>query len=534
MSPPSTINAVVEASVREHGSELALTDPPNRASFFFGEPRRFTWTELDAAVTTLSRQLTNLGASPGTSVGIQLPNVGELVISILACARIGAVAVPFPIQHRSHELRHGISAADVRIMITYERPDRPDHLQAIADLLDQFSDAQLATFGETSNDATARLSISNEGVTNFEESATHDARTDDIVTICWTSGTTGEPKGVPRSHSMWLASGRVQLEEISITTSDRILCPFPVVNMAGIGGMLVPWALAGASLHLHQPLDLQVFLGQIQAERITYTVAPPPILNMLVSNEQLLDSIDLTHIRTISSGSAPLDPWMVEAWEKRGIEIVNLFGSNEGAAMLSTRASVPDPTDRARFFPVPTRPEIEVRLVDIESGEEIRRAGIPGELRLRGDTVFDGYLGSGGDEFDDQGFFRTGDIFELAGDDAAPNLLRFVDRSKDIIIRGGMNISAAEVESLVSSHESVAECAAVAFPDVALGQRVGLFVVAATGASPTLDDIVGHMRSQGVASYKLPERLELVESLPRNVLGKVTKPELRAVWAEAD
>ena len=110
-------------------------------------------------------------------------------------------------------------------------------------------------------------------------------------------------------------------------------------------------------------------------------------------------------------------------------------------------------------------------------------------------------------------------------------MLRFVDRAKDIIIRGGMNISAAEVEGLLTSHPSGMECAAVAYPDQDLGERLGVFVVAVSGTDPTLDELVAHLRAHGVASYKLPERLEVLDALPRNPVGKVVKPELRSVWA---
>jgi acyl-CoA synthetase (AMP-forming)/AMP-acid ligase II len=334
---------------------------------------------------------------------------------------------------------------------------------------------------------------------------------------------------------MWLASGGFQVDQLGLGPNDRILCPFPVVNMAGIGGMLVPWAMTGAALHLHQPLDLPVFLGQMATESITYTVAPPALLNMLLRNDAMLADVDLSHVRAISSGSAPLDPWMVEGWQERGIEIVNVFGSNEGASLLSTRASVPDPTERARFFPRPDRPGVEARLVDLDTDVEITEAGQLGELRFRGETVFDGYLGSDGVEFDEQGYYRTGDLFEwterTGGEPGDDLLLRFVDRAKDIIIRGGMNISAAEIEALIASHPSVVECAAVAYPDPDLGERVGVFAVAAPDFTPTLDEIIEHLRTIDVASYKLPERLELVDVLPRNPVGKVVKPDLRARWA---
>ncbi len=524
-STPTTIDGLVRSAAAARPAELALADAPNRASFFSGEPQRLTWSEVDQSINGVTAQLANLGVAKGTAVAIQLPNVAELVIGILACARLGAIAVPFPIQHRSHELRSGLTVANAKVMITGARPDRPDQLDSVGSLLAELGDIRLATFGRETTSGAVQLTLS-----RAPETVTSHPEPDDVVTICWTSGTTGLPKGVPRTNAMWMASSDFQVTELAISADDKILCPFPVVNMAGIGGMLLPWVGVGAALFLHQPLDLQVFMAQIQQERISYTVAPPPVLNMLLRNEALLDSVDLSSIRAISSGSAPLDPWMVEGWQNRGIEIVNVFGSNEGAAMLSTMRSVPDPADRARFFPKPNRDGVLVRLADLNTGEDITAPGLPGELRFSGPTVFNGYLDSNGDEFDDQGYYRTGDVFQWSGDQNPPTLLQFIDRAKDIIIRGGMNISAAEVEALVSSHPNITECAAVAYADPDLGEKVGIFVVATEGATPSLDDITAHLRELEIASYKLPERLELIEALPRNPVGKVTKPELRTRW----
>lgn len=517
MNEPATIDDLVRQAVTARPDELALADAPNRQSFFSGEPRRMTWTEVDSAVDGVVAGLRALGVDEGDRVGIQLPNAVELPVVLLACFRMNAVAVPFPVQHRAHELRHGVATAGFEVMITADRPDRPDQLAEATEIL---GDAVRVV-------DVAELAAASPGpeASRVEIDPSHPA------TICWTSGTTGTPKGVPRTHAQWMASSSFQVSELGLSADDRILCPFPVVNMAGIGGMLVPWVATGAALVLHHPLDLQVFLGQLQAERISYTVAPPAALNMLLANESMLDALDLSAIRAISSGSAPLDPWMVAGWQERGIEIVNVFGSNEGAAMLSTRAAVPDPAARARYFPIPDRPGVEVRLVDMESGEEITQVGTAGELRFRGVTVFDGYVDSDGEEFDEHGFYRTGDIFELAGDESPPRLLRFVDRAKDIIIRGGMNISAAELEAMITELPEVVECAVVAFPDRDLGERVGVFAVPAPDAAPDLDRVVEHLRDHEVASYKLPERLETLDALPRNPVGKVLKPELRSRWA---
>ncbi len=534
----ATAHTNVDDSVREavaaRGAETALIDAPNRGDIMSGVPLRLTWSELDTLVDGLAADLTSLGIERGDRVAIQLPNVVELVVCLLACFRLGAVAVPFPIQHRSHELRYGIDAAGVRAVITAARPDRPTQLDDVAAVVREFGGVSMATFGDQQHSDAAQLVLR-----PGSAFARPPASPDDVVTVCWTSGTTGTPKGVPRDHSMWIAAAAGQVGGAGLTDQDRILCPFPLVNMAGLGGMLFPWLSSQGTLVLHQPLDLPVFLGQIQNESITYTVAPPAVLNMLLRNKPLLESIDLSSIRAITSGSAPLDPWMVSGWQDLGIEVINAFGSNEGASLLSTRAMVEDPTDRARFFPRVGRDEVEwpahtdvrTRLVDLTTGEEILEPGRQGELRFAGSTVFKGYLDSDGSEFDAEGYFRTGDVFELTGDTEPPRFYRFVDRAKDIIIRGGMNVSAAEVEALVSSHDGVAEAAVVAFPDDDLGERVGVFVVAGPCGAPDLAAVVEHLRGQGVASYKLPERLEVVDSLPRNPVGKVMKPELRARWS---
>lgn len=523
----TNLDQLVQRAVAEHPEADALIDAPNRGSFFSGEPQRLTWADLDNAIDNVAGSLQAAGIEAGNAVAIQLPNAVELPVTILACIRIGAIATPFPIQHREHELRHGFEASGARHLVTAARPDRDDVLETSMSVLAEFG-AAMFTFGDQTIGGATSISISGNDSPSVQR---HQASDDDVATICWTSGTTGLPKGVPRTHSMWLASSAVQVSELGLTADERILCPFPVVNMAGIGGMLVPWLETGSALLLHHPIDLPVFLGQIGGESVTYTVAPPPLLNMLLRNEAMLDSVDLTSIRKISSGSAPLAPWMVEGWQERGIEIVNIFGSNEGAAMLSTMATVADPSERARFFPKPSREGIATKLIDLDTGDEITQPGAQGELRFAGPTIFSGYLNSDGAEFDDQGYYRTGDIFEIADSDSPTTLFRFVDRAKDIIIRGGMNISAAELEALVSSHDGVAECAAVAYPDDDLGERVGVFVVAAQDAQPTLDDIVGHLREAKIASYKLPERMDVIDALPRNPVGKIVKGDLRDRWA---
>ncbi len=356
------------------------------------------------------------------------------------------------------------------------------------------------------------------------------------MTICWTSGTESEPKGVPRSHYEWLAICWATIDAPDIVVGDVLLNPFPMVNMAGINGMFLPWIRTGCVLVQHHPFDLRVFLGQIEAERVTYTVAPPALLWMLLADESMLAAVDLSSLTRIGSGSVPLQPPMVRGWQERyGIGVINFFGSNEGISLLSSPADMPDPDDRARYFPRfgvenfrwSTRISdwMDVRLVDVVTGEDITEVGHPGELRISGPTVFAGYLGDRPSPFDERGFLCTGDIFEIAGDHG--QFLRYLDRGKDLVIRGGMNIAPAELEGLIAEHPAVADVAVIGDPDEVLGERVAAVVTLRPETELELDALVAFLKDKRIASYKLPERLEIRKELPRNSTGKILKRELR-------
>jgi acyl-CoA synthetase (AMP-forming)/AMP-acid ligase II len=284
-----------------------------------------------------------------------------------------------------------------------------------------------------------------------------------------------------------------------------------------------------------------VFLQQIRDERIDYTVAPPAVLNMLLQNTALLEGIDFQRLSRIGSGSAPLSEWMVRGFaEQFGVQIINYFGSNEGAALAGSDVDLPDPGERATFFPragvpgfdwsVSTTRKIRTRLVDLDTGADIEQAGRIGELRFTGPTIFSGYFGAPemtARAFDEQGYYKTGDLFEIAGD--RKQFYRYAGRSKDLVIRGGMNISAEEIEGLLLSCPGVREVAVVGVPDAVLGEKVCVCVVGREGQSPALVDLVRYLRTERhVAAYKLPEYLLPLAEMPRNPVGKILKTELRA------
>ncbi|HMS79743.1 MAG TPA: fatty acid--CoA ligase family protein [Burkholderiaceae bacterium] len=257
--------------------------------------------------------------------------------------------------------------------------------------------------------------------------------------------------------------------------------------------------------------------------------------------ELRLEGIDRSRLKRIGTGGGPVADWLVEqSAERLGVELVNYFGSNEGAALSSAPRDVPDRRHRARFFPrigVPgfewslsNARKVRTRLVDPDTEVEITAPGRVGELRFSGPTIFSGYWRApelSARAFDAQGFYRTGDLFEIAGE--RHQFYRFAGRHKDIVVRGGMNVSSEEVEDLLLSHPKVREAAVIGWPDDALGERVCAVVVPRDdGDAPALDELVRHLREvEQVAAYKLPERLVLLDALPRNPVGKVLKRALR-------
>ena len=320
--------------------------------------------------------------------------------------------------------------------------------------------------------------------------------------------------------------------------NDVLLNPFPLINMAGINGMLLPWLRTGCVLVQHHPFDAPTFFAQVARERVTCTILPPALLWMLLNNEQLLSQVDLSSITRLGSGSAPLQPAMVRGWqEKMGLKVINFFGSNEGVALLSSGEDFPDPDDRANYFPrygakgaewaSRVSRWVRVKLIDVETGELVTEAGHPGELYIDGPQLFAGYVNGASlaDPFDAEGYLKTGDMFEIAGD--REQYLRYVDRAKDLIIRGGMNIAPVELEQLITEHPAVLEVAVVGDPDEVLGERVAAVVVLRPEAQLTLEEMLDFLRERKIASFKLPERLQLIEALPRNPVGKVLKRELR-------
>ncbi len=547
-----TVWSLFGKNLHERPDAEAVVDAPNRAEFGHGAPRRLRWRDLAAEVDCLCLVLLEQHIRRDDIVVMMLPNCVEQFAVYLACARLGVVVTPVPVQYREHELEHILGLTEAVAVFTFTHIGRPGHEHMAAAMFCglQGHHPSLRTvlaWGDDAVDGVVHLGNTAAGPLNPEQAhAVQQAEQDaavtanDVFTICWTSGTEAAPKGVPRSHNEWLIIPPSIIEAGSLPAQARLLNPFPLVNMSGISSAFATWLVLGGTVVQHHPFSLPVFLQQLREEPIDYTVAPPAILNMLLQNESLLEGIDFKRLSRIGSGSAPLSEWMVRGFaEKYGVQIINYFGSNEGAALTSSDLDIPDPALRAQYFPragvpgltwrISTTRKIRTRLVDLDTGDDILEPGRPGELRFAGPTVFSGYYRAPAMSqraFDTQGYYCTGDLFEIAGDKS--QYYRYVGRSKDLVIRGGMNISSEEIEGLLSACPGVREVAVVGVPDQVMGEKLCACVAMAEGHLLQLKDLIDYLRDeQHIAAFKLPEYLLPVSALPRNPVGKVLKRELR-------
>jgi len=523
-------------------ARLAIADPPNRAALDGAVPRRLDWQSLCALVDATMVALADAGLRRDDVLITQLPNVVEYVAVYLACARLGIVVSPVPMQFRRGEIEPLSRLTKARAVLTVLTFKGTEHARLATTLSDG---PQVLVLGNQTPPGT-RAFVPEPGPTDAarvrELESAANVNADDIVTICWTSGTEGVPKGVPRSHNHWISGSVCHYDGAQIRRGDRLLNPFPLVNMAALGGCFMSWLRAAGTLILHHPFELPVYLQQIATEKPEYAIAPPAVLMLLLQNESLLNGVDLSCLRCVGSGSAPLPPVMIKAYKERyGIEIINNFGSNEGLALVSGPSEAPDPEARSRLFPRFGRPELDwpqriarithTRLVDPENGKEIVEPHRPGEMQIRGPVVFDGYFGVPevtARAFTADGWFRTGDLFEI---DASGRYYQFVARLKQLINRGGVKISPDEIDAVLAEHPDIAEGSVVGYPDDVLGERICAVVVPKAGKVVTVETLQAHFRSRELAVFKWPERVRIVERLPRNPLGKVIRGEISQIAA---
>ena len=534
-----TIHDVFAAHAASSPGRMAVVDAPNRAQFAEGAARRLTYAALAAMVERLAATLWLAGLRRGDVMLVQMPNQHELVALYLAAARLGIIVSPVPVQYRQGEIVPIVRAARPRAFCGTARAVRSHPIALFRDHVAREAgfDGLIMGFGESLPEGTLDLAQAMAAVPDPAAvlAAAPPACPDELFSICWTSGTEGRPKGVPKTHNNWLCSAPNARLRGWLPEGGAMLAPFPLVNAAAIGGLLMSWLGAGGTLVLHHPFDLDVFLAQIADEQVVYTIAAPALLASIAERLARGGMPAIPSLRAIGTGSAPVDPALLARIEAAlPVQVINIFGSNEGLQLCSDRGATPDPERRARTFPrhgdqdwrpgSTTANGVSFRLLHPMEDRPVTGPGEAGEMAIQGPSVFPGYLGEAEGTrpgFTPDGYFRTGDLFEALGD-----AIRFVGRQKELIVRGGMKIAPAELDALIARHPAVREAAVAAWADPRLGEKVCAFVVLRPGQALALGELGEFLERQGTARFKWPERLVVLDALPRNALAKVERRRL--------
>jgi acyl-CoA synthetase (AMP-forming)/AMP-acid ligase II len=343
----------------------------------------------------------------------------------------------------------------------------------------------------------------------------------DVAALFYTSGTTGSPKGVPTSHEAFLTNAESMVRCVGfprdIGAELRTLINVPLFHVTGCNTQLIVASYLGGTAVIMPALDLPGFGASLVSERITFVVSVPAVYALLLRRKEFADA-DVIHVRWVGYGGSPIAPSLVDALQKAfpNAAVFNGYGMTETASLVTV---LPDRDALAHAdsvgYAVPSA-EIAVAPFDDDS--------MTGELLVRGPTVTTGYWNRPGATAEAivDGWLHTGDVVRV--DDAGR--VHVIDRIKDIIIRGGENISSVEVEHVLATAPGIAEAAVMAVPDDVMGEKVGAVLVGA-GAQIVVEDVLAHCRAQ-LGDFKVPQYVTvLTEPLPRNPAGKILKAQLR-------
>ena len=487
-----------------------------------GQRHALSYAELSDRADRIAAGLLDLDVRPGQVVSAQLPNWWQLVALHLGCLRVGAVTNALMSIFRRRELEFMLGLAESTVLVVPETFNGFDHAGMADELRTELPALRhvitVCPDGGGSFDDVLLSRASTEA--DRAEFECRGPSPDAVVQLAYTSGTTGEPKGVMVTSNTVLCNVRGFADRLGLGADDVELMASPLAHQTGfLYGLLMP-ITRGMTFALQDVWRPARAAEIVRAEGVSFTMASTPFLTDLTARAEA-DPDDFASLRLFLCAGAPVPRDLVRrATKAMTARISSGWGMSEMGAVTLTG---PDDPDERVFetdgYPLPG---VELRVLDAEG--EVAGDDEEGRLQVRADSLFGGYLKRPELRgLDPEGWFDTGDLARI---DAA-GYLRITGRSKDIIIRGGENIPVVEIENLVYGHPDVEEVALVAMPDPRLGERACAFVVPRAGTNPTLADICAHLTAQGTAIQYLPERLELLEALPRTLSGKVQKFKLR-------
>jgi cyclohexanecarboxylate-CoA ligase len=500
---------------------------PDKA-LLFDSTQSYTYAELRDRALRLAVGFRRLGVQPGDRVAVQLPNWAEFGLLTVALNRAGAILVPIMPIYRAEEVGYVLSHSEATVAITCEEFKGFRYL-------DMFSDLQAAAPGlrqlvavraaEGVSGAVRLEDLSVEGDTDvLAEELGRDTDPDDGFLIIYTSGTTARPKGCFHTVNTLRATAYAMAASLEYGEADVQFGPSPISHATGLMTSFLLPLVMGASSHLMEAWEPVEGMRRIQQHGCTVSVTATAFLQMMMGSYDPTSN-DLSNMRIWVCAGSPIPGSVVEQARTMlsGGRVLSLYGRSEN--FLTTMCTLQDPPGRSATSDGSALHGASVKIVDL-LGAEVPR-GEEGDIAYKGPSHMLQYYRNPEETaalYTLDGHSRSGDLGRMD----AGGFIRVTGRLKDIIIRGGLNISARELEDLLVEHPAVGSVAIVGYPDDRLGEKVCAYVVpAAEAETPTLDALNEFLRERKLATQKLPERLELITALPMTATGKVQKHVLR-------
>jgi acyl-CoA synthetase (AMP-forming)/AMP-acid ligase II len=523
----TSVPALLAASVERHGDQVAVVDGDTR----------MTWSDLQDRARTFGAALVAAGVGPADRVALWAPNSAEWIVAAHGLFLAGATLVPVNTRFKGAEAADILARSRAKVLVTVTDFLGTDYLALLrgtgVDLPDLRTIVVARGSVPTGGDGAPETLAWDDALAR----ATDDGRAevgrrsvalgpDDPSDILFTSGTTGQPKGVVMTHGRTLRVATDWVAMTGLRAGDRYLMVNPYFHMFGLKAGILAATAAGATMLPEPVFDPGRVLERVAAEGVTVLPGAPTIYQTILDHPDR-DDHDLSTLRVAVTGAADIPVTLIERIvdELPFPTVVSGYGLTEAGT-----ASATTPNDTARTIATTVgraRPGFEIRIVD---GDRDAATGETGEILLRGPSVMAGYLDdpdATAEALSVDGWLRTGDLGTL--DDAGN--LRIVGRKKDMFIVGGFNAYPAEIEGHLLRHPDVRQAAVIGVPDARLGEVGMAFVVTASGDPAVGPEILAWCRDE-IANYKVPRAIEIVEELPINATGKVEKNTLRERAAE--
>ncbi|HBE5747140.1 TPA: medium-chain fatty-acid--CoA ligase [Escherichia coli] len=510
-----------DASLADYWQQTARA-MPDKIAVVDNHGASYTYSALDHAASCLANWMLAKGIESGDRIAFQLPGWCEFTVIYLACLKIGAVSVPLLPSWREAELVWVLNKCQAKMFFapTLFKQTRPVDL--ILPLQNQLPQLQQIVGVDKLAPATSSLSLSQIIADNTPLITAITTHGDELAAVLFTSGTEGLPKGVMLTHNNILASERAYCARLNLTWQDVFMMPAPLGHATGfLHGVTAPF-LIGARSVLLDIFTPDACLALLEQQRCTCMLGATPFVYDLLN---LLEKqpADLSALRFFLCGGTTIPKKVARECQQRGIKLLSVYGSTESSPHAVV--NLDDPLSRFMHTDGYAAAGVEIKVVD--DARKTLPPGCEGEEASRGPNVFMGYF----DEpeltaraLDEEGWYYSGDLCRM--DEAG--YIKITGRKKDIIVRGGENISSREVEDILLQHPKIHDACVVAMPDERLGERSCAYVVLkAPHHSLSLEEVVAFFSRKRVAKYKYPEHIVVIEKLPRTASGKIQKLLLR-------